>query len=877
MDPPRPGVAVPERSSRELRAILRALRDGLCLTDGDGRITEVNDRLCAMTGFDARDLVGRRPPYPFWPEEPSARVAADFRSDGESAHVFRRSDGERFDVTVTGAPLDEDDPPAGRVGVVREVTREVREREQLRQAHRVARLVSLEYDLASGVVELSRDLGEIAGLDLPHDATLDQLVAFVPPDDRGPLEALLADVVAGRRVDATCEISTPVPGLEFVEVRMQGVRGADGSVTRVRGTAQDVTLRKRAETAHAESEDRLRHAQRVANLGSFEVDYRTGDVLWSHALFVLFGVEERPGPMPIEHAREFVPIEELDAIRALARATLADGTPRQMLHSFRRDGELRYAELRIEAPDPGPERHRIRGTIQDITERERAIREIHLQGHLLDEVHIAVIAFGLDGVVTHWNRGAELLTGRTAVEAIGRRISEVSVAPEDVERVAEILDGVLEAGHWEGEFRLARKDGSTFPAFVRDALFHDPNGAPAGIAAVAVDITDRVEAERRLRAAHDYQRAITDNIGEGLCVVDDGGRLLYLNRAGEELLGWTQDQLMGKVMHDLVHFRRPDGSPLPRDECRLQAARTSGAVTRLDDEMFVRRDGSELPVKITTAPFETAEGAAGSVVVFSDISDRKARELELEQQMEMMTWVGRVYDALAEDRFVLYAQPIVDLATGETVQHELLLRMIGENCEVIAPGRFLPAAEEHGVITDIDRWVMRQAVGLAAKGHGVELNLSALSVADRSLVDDFREELSRTGADPALIVIELTETSLLADEQAALEFIERARALGCKLALDDFGTGYGGFSYLKRLPFDHLKIDREFVRDLVENTASRQVVEAVVGLARGFGQETVAEGVEDEETLEVLRAMGVDRVQGYLLARPAPVEQVLGR
>ena len=875
---PRSPLPVPPPAARELRGILRALPDGVCLADARGRLTDVNERFCAMTGFEHDELVGLAPPYPFWPEDTAARVVDDFRAalDGDrvtGTYVFRRKDGSRFDVTISATTIEEDDPSAGIVAVIREITREVREREQLREAHRVARLVSMEYDLATGVVELSRDLSEIRGLDLPEDATLPQLLRFVPDPHREPLEQLLEAVVDGRRAEASCEINIPVPGLEWLEIRMQAVPDRTGHVARVRGTAQDITARKEAELALADSEHRLRQAQRVAKLGSFDVDYSTGEVRWSPGLFELFGLDPDTEAIGLEQARSVLPADEAEAIRVVAQEALADGVSRSVVHAYERDGERYFAELRIEPVDE----HRVRGTVQDITERERAAREIHLQSHLLDSVHIAVVAFSLDGTISHWNRGAELLTGRPAEEAIGESVIELAAAPESAEEFAEVLAHVPQAGYWEGEVPLLRKDGTTFPAFVRDALFCDPEGRPAGIAAVAVDITERVEAERQLRAAHEYRRAITDHIGEGLCVVDDGGRLSYLNRAGEELLGWTQEELLGKVMHDVVHFRRPDGRPLTRDECGLHAARATGEVTRIDDEMFIRKDGSEIPVEVTSAPFETAEGERGSVVLFSDISARKAHDEALQRRMETMTWVGRVYDALAEGRFCLHAQPIVDLATGETVQHELLLRMVEEDGSLVAPADFLPAAEEHGVITDVDRWVMREAVGLAARGQAVELNLSAHSIGDLSLLDDFSRLVRSSGADPSLIVIELTETALLSDEAAELSVVERAQQLGCRVALDDFGTGYGGFSYLKRLPFDLLKIDREFVRDLVDNAGSRQVVEAVVGLARGFGQQTVAEGVEDERTLELLREMGVDLVQGYLLARPAPVEDVLGR
>ena len=164
---------------------------------------------------------------------------------------------------------------------------------------------------------------------------------------------------------------------------------------------------------------------------------------------------------------------------------------------------------------------------------------------------------------------------------------------------------------------------------------------------------------------------------------------------------------------------------------------------------------------------------------------------------------------------------------------------------------------------------------LAARGHAVELNVSAHSLSDPTLYDYVDAELQRAGADPALLVFELTETALMHDQASALEFITAIGQRGCRLALDDFGTGYGGFSYLKRLPVDYLKIDIEFVRDLATEPASRKVVESVVSLARDFGIETVAEGVEDEDVIALLREYGVDYAQGYALGRPGPLETTI--
>jgi EAL domain-containing protein (putative c-di-GMP-specific phosphodiesterase class I) len=137
------------------------------------------------------------------------------------------------------------------------------------------------------------------------------------------------------------------------------------------------------------------------------------------------------------------------------------------------------------------------------------------------------------------------------------------------------------------------------------------------------------------------------------------------------------------------------------------------------------------------------------------------------------------------------------------------------------------------------------------------------------------EELDAQGADPSLLTLEVTETALIKDIDAAQRFAVQAAGLGCRLALDDFGAGFGGFTYLKRLAIDQLKIDREFVRDLTTSHASQHVVKAVISLAEAFGLETVAEGIEDEETFALLDHYGVDRVQGYFLGKPGPVEGIL--
>jgi EAL domain-containing protein (putative c-di-GMP-specific phosphodiesterase class I) len=197
--------------------------------------------------------------------------------------------------------------------------------------------------------------------------------------------------------------------------------------------------------------------------------------------------------------------------------------------------------------------------------------------------------------------------------------------------------------------------------------------------------------------------------------------------------------------------------------------------------------------------------------------------------------------------------------------------MVGRDGELILPGSFLPAAEKYGQVGEIDEWVITQAVRLAASGRRVHANLSADSISTLDLLPRIEQELRDADANPANIVFEITETAVMGDIHAGEAFARGIKAIGCSLALDDFGIGYGSFTYLQKLPITYLKIDIAFVRDLVSNAANQHLVKAIVNIAHGLGQQTIAEGVENKETLDLLRDYGVDLIQGFYPGRPQPL------
>jgi EAL domain-containing protein (putative c-di-GMP-specific phosphodiesterase class I) len=253
-----------------------------------------------------------------------------------------------------------------------------------------------------------------------------------------------------------------------------------------------------------------------------------------------------------------------------------------------------------------------------------------------------------------------------------------------------------------------------------------------------------------------------------------------------------------------------------------------------------------------------------------------------EQRQRMMarqTWTQRIRQALEDDLFVLYCQPILDLTTNRISQHELLLRMPGENDELILPAAFLYTAERFGFIRAVDRWVLGRAIRLLAERRDgrslrLEVNVSGPSVTDPDLPAFIEQELDATSIDPANLILEVTETAAIANMAQAKRFVARLTDIGCGFALDDFGAGFGSFYYLKHLPFDYLKIDGEFIRGLAASTTDQLILKSIVEMAEALGKQTIAEYVGDQESIRLLREQHVDYAQGYHIARPRPLSEI---
>jgi len=275
------------------------------------------------------------------------------------------------------------------------------------------------------------------------------------------------------------------------------------------------------------------------------------------------------------------------------------------------------------------------------------------------------------------------------------------------------------------------------------------------------------------------------------------------------------------------------------------------------------------------AMYEAKRAGRNRCVIYRPAAAGTGPESERHKEAE------RIRQAIQEEQFVIFWQPILDLETLKIDQYEILLRLPGgRDCEPLRPSSFLYVAERFGLIVAIDGWVVRKAIALIA-AHSragrklvLHVNCSGKSICDPRFVGIVEEALVEGGIDPACLVLEVTETSMLASLEQAKVFTDRLHRRGCLLALDDFGAGFSSFNHLKNFPFDYLKIDGEFIRGLSADPVARLVIRAIVGIARGMGKKTIAEFVGDADTARLLRESGVDYAQGYHVGPPRPVTKV---
>ena len=483
--------------------------------------------------------------------------------------------------------------------------------------------------------------------------------------------------------------------------------------------------------------------------------------------------------------------------------------------------------------------------------------------------------------------------------------------------LAQLLSGQIDHHHRERRYLTANGE----PAWisVHATVLRDHAGRPAQVLTQLIDVTERHELESQLRHLTDHdpltgwlnRRGLEAELAEHVAHVNRNGprgALLVLDldhfKAVNDTLGHEAgDQLIAAVAARLTRRLGPrdvvarlggdEFAILLRDAGPDSAQEIARGIVRdIRDRALILKGQAlrHVTASIGITMFRQGLGSGQEILSDADLAMYDAKEagrdrtslyrpdgLDGRRMKARLAWVERIRDALDNDRLTLFAQPIVELSTRRVLQHELLLRMVGDDGDSIPPSAFLHIAERYDLIQELDRWVVTQAIRLIERqathslATGVEINVSGKSLGDEQLLELIEGELRRSRIDPSLLIFEVTETAAIANIRMARQFAERLTELGCHFALDDFGAGFGSFYYLKHIPFDYLKIDGEFVTGCLGNRTDRLVIESLVGIARGLGKQTIAEGVEDAATELFLSRNGVDFAQGFHVGEPHPV------
>jgi diguanylate cyclase (GGDEF)-like protein/PAS domain S-box-containing protein len=647
------------------------------------------------------------------------------------------------------------------------------------------------------------------------------------------------------------------------------------------------------------------------------VDFSFNIVYLNEAACTEFGVERHLAlnRTLTEAAPAFMSVPMVSELRAASARTSAS------VFESQNEAQDRWYEMRC-FPRPDGMSVYFRN-ITELVSSRRQLEEAQIvlreQADLLDKAQDGIFVQDMEHRIVYWNKGAERLYGWTAEEATGKLVQDV--LPDTFEVRRKGIDSALQYGGWYAEISQRRRDGSMMVVESRCTLVNGADGKPRAILAISTDITNRKAAEARIEQLAYYDPltnlpnrslllerldiALSTSAGDG-----SRGALLFIDLDDFKTTNATLGHEVGDLLLRRLAARLTDSvrkgdtvSRLTGDEFVVmlqglhrdpatateEATAVAAAVREASLEPFhigsYEYNGS---VSVGITLFRGGEEAADELLKRGELALFRAKALGRNAfcffDASMQTFVDArvalesdLRKALQNREFELHYQPVLT-DEGRVRGAEALLRWRHPSRGMVPPNEFIPLAEENGLIVELGRWVLETACAQLAewarhpelKNVRVAVNVSLRQFLAASFVDLVREVLETSGADPARLTLEITESFAMVDLEDTIAKMAAVREHGIRFAIDDFGTGYSSLSRLKRLPLDVLKVDRSFVSDMLVDERSASVVRTIIGLGRNLNLHVIGEGVETEAQRAFLKSSGCESYQGFLFSPAVP-------
>ena len=705
------------------------------------------------------------------------------------------------------------------------------------------------------------------------------------------------------------------------------LRDSDGTITNFMAIRENISELREVMTRLQESENRFLGAMSVMVEGLAILSPQGHFIFGNRAIKEFLGCADRdlqdhtPQDLGLERLREdgsVCPPEELPSF-----ITLHEGREvRDFVVGHRSaDGTIRWFQVNTSPLRMGEEQNfGVVMTLSEITERRRAEEQLKLAFAAIRYSGEGILVTDAGQRVLSVNPAFEAMTGYRAEEIIGETPAIVASGRHDERFYAAIHEVLKRNGHWQGEVWNQRKSGEVFPEWLGVSVVRDDDGQAKYYVYIYSDMTERIETQQRIEmlAHHDpltglpNRLLLRDRVEQAQAKASrmhSHVALMFLDldrfKTINDSLGHpVGDALLREVVERLKSCVR-ESDTISRqggDEfiILLNDVRDSEAVARVAEKIHQRMAepivignhslSSSFSIGVALYPddgedFDSLLQKADTAMYHAKEAGRNGHRFFTEQMnqkvVEHLTMETQLRHALENNEFVLHYQPQLDLHEGGIIGVEALIRWNNPEQGLVAPSRFIPVAEDSGLIVPIGAWVLNEACRQARAWQDaglapfvVAVNLSAVQFKRMDLVTTVINALVLSDLDSQWLELELTESILIQDAEATLDSVRRLKALGVKLSVDDFGTGYSSLTYLKRFAVDKLKIDQSFVRDLVSDPDDAAIVRAIIQMAHSLKLKTIAEGVESEELANLLRLFHCDEIQGFWFARPLPADQL---